>query len=91
MVGTVLLIADYATYIPRFEAYKNALMAWAQNPIGSTPVPMIAFGLDSTSVIISGILCLVGVILIFVGVTFLVIALFVRIMEKTRVQVSIQV
>ena len=88
IVGIVLLVVLYGFFVPKITAYTNAALAWSQNPTGNMPVPQ-AFGLDVSSMLVSGILGVAGAVLVFLGAVFLVILFIIKIVTSYTVKISI--
>jgi hypothetical protein len=88
IVGVVLLVVLYGFFVPKITAYTNAVSAWSQNPSGNMPVPQ-AFGLDVSSMLVSGILGVAGAVLVFLGAVFLVILFVIKIITSYTVKISI--
>lgn len=82
IVGVVLLTINQIVYVPRFMALEHAYEAWVENNTSTAPPSPETFGLDLTSVYISGALGWLGSLFVFVGALYLVILLVAKILRR---------
>lgn len=87
-LGISLEIADIVAFSSRFNDYSEAIKQWTESNITATvpPPQPSAYGLDNTSIILSGILGWAGSLLILISVLYLGALLYVHISNQRKKQ-----
>ena len=76
------MVINQIVYVPRYIALGQAFRAFAENHgVGSPPSPE-TYGLNVTSLYISGILGSVGFFFVFIGATYVIILFIAKIIRR---------
>jgi hypothetical protein len=78
-IGISCYIVNLMVYVPRLDAYQEALTTWIKTQMDGTMPDPQAFGLDNTAHTISGILGFAAPFLISIGIIYFAYTLFSRV------------
>ena len=82
VLAIVFYLINLVVYVPRVSAFHDATVSWAEEHNKGAPPNPMAYGIDSTSIIIMGVLGLASSVMLLIGGSYMVIWLIERIARQ---------
>jgi hypothetical protein len=82
-VGAAFLVINFLVFVPKFQAFSQAALAWAQDLSHSSTMPSLeAYQLSANGIILFQVLGTAGYLLVFIGLIHPVILLASKVAKK---------